>query len=113
MVQQFIWFDSEYRNTKYIKIIREVGNKRDACNRVFYIIVDDGNIVYDNNPSQEFIDFYESLKLKSVDKELENKIKMLEEKCQELENHIKFLPVVNKECKEYKEAEQHFSENKK
>ncbi len=150
--ENFIEFNRIYYNIKYIKEIGIADNyKIDNISfdtKPYYIVVRDtfsnksntnqnyGQYaknyykqlgkdlqIYDTNPSDRFIKYCNSLNSerkienenqKFIDKitkkmdQIIDKIRNLEEKCFELDNHIKFLPIVSQE---YQNAKEHFNQN--
>lgn len=84
--------------------------KYDGFRSEYNLLVIGSNVpIKSADPGEEFVRFYKNcVNRKSVNYEIEKKLDILRDKVAELEDMIKYLPIVSEE---YNSAKTHFTSN--
>lgn len=113
MENNFIVFDKEIINMSHI-VRMWITNGYNNYNYIYMceynmIVIGSDVPIKSENPGEEFVRFFTNcVNRKSVNYEMEKKLDILRDKVAELEDMIKYLPIVSEE---YNSAKTHFTSN--
>jgi hypothetical protein len=109
MENNFIVFEREIINISHIVRMWMTFNVYGFRSEYNLLVIGGDVPIKSDDPGEEFVRFYKNcVNRKSVNYEMEKKLDILRDKVAELEDMIKYLPIVSEE---YNSAKTHFTSN--